>query len=148
MKGGDLYSQKPRQRKPIPKESKTRKEEKKYYTQHCKELEQEYRELNGGKIYDFFSGLEIRGKVYWHHLKNRVGDFYKDKEWLRPVMQEMRDGIFHNYHIDYHQMNIEELLTKQWYLDTLARLKAIDISLYRKELKRIEKAGLDLDITN
>ena len=148
MRGGDLYSQKPRKRKAIPKESETRKKEKKYYTQHCKELEQEYRGQNNGKIYDFFSGLEIRGRVYWHHLKGRTGDFYKDKEWLRPVMSEMQDGVFHNYHIEYHFMDVEELLTKQWYLDTLSRLKVIGPSLYRAEQKRIEKAGLDLDITN
>jgi len=56
MKGKDLYKPKPRKSYTIPKESAKRKEEKKYYSQHLKDLEKEIREQNNGKIYCFFSG--------------------------------------------------------------------------------------------
>ena len=140
MKGGDLFKPKPRQRKPIPKESKKRKEEKKYYSQHCKELEQEIREQNNGKIYCFFSGEEITEFVTWHHLRGRTGKFYLDKEFLVPSINEN--------HLMNHYASYGDITQQPWYEGYLERLKAKDILSYKKELKRKEKSESDLDITD
>ena len=134
MRGGDLFKPKTRKSTTIPKESKKRKEEKKYYTENCKDLEKEIREQNNGKIYCFFSGLEINERVTWHHLKKRTGKFYTDKEWLVPAINK--------YHLMYHFSEIEDLIAEYWYSDFMNRLKTKDTHLYYKELKRQEKGEI------
>jgi len=134
MKGGDLYKPKSRLKSPIPKESKTRKKERLRYTEVCERLTQEIKDANNGKIYCFFSGLEITGKPTFHHLKGRIGDYYVDKEWLVPAINE--------YHLAYHFTPIEKLMEEFWYLNFLAKLKLKDTQLYYKELKKQEKAEL------
>jgi hypothetical protein len=136
MRNGDLFKPKKRQGAP-PKESKKRKEEKKYYTQHCKELEQEIRAKNNGKIYCFFSGLEINERITWHHLKTRTGKFYTDKEWLVPAINQ--------YHIDYHFRSVEWLIQQFWYEGFLNRLKDKSLQLYYKEITKQEKAELEFE---
>jgi hypothetical protein len=131
MKGGDLYKLKKPAKAPN-KVSKKRKEEQKYYAQNCKELTAEIRAQNNGKIYCFFSGKEITGFVSYHHLKKRIGDFYIDKEWLVPVINER--------HLEYHYQPIEWLLQQGWYQGFLARLKDKSIELYNKEIKKGEKS--------
>lgn len=134
MKGGRLYKPKPRPKSSIPKESKTRKKERLRYTEVCRLLTEEIKAENNGKIYCFFSGLEITGKPTFHHLKGRTGDYYTDKEWLVPAINE--------YHLAYHFTPIEKLMEESWYLNFLARLKSKDTQLYYKELKKQEKAEL------
>ena len=134
MRGGDKYESKSRLKSPIPKESKTRKKERLRYTEVCERLTQEIKDANNGKIYCFFSGLEITGKPTFHHLKGRIGDYYVDKEWLVPAINE--------YHLAYHFTPIEKLMEESWYLNFLAKLKLKDTQLYYKELKKQEKAEL------
>ena len=137
MRGGDLYERKPRQkRKPIPKESKKRKEEHKYYAQHCKELTQELKDANNGRIFCFFSGREITGKPVYHHLRGRSGDFYTDKRWLVPCLNK--------YHNMYHFTPIEKLIQESWYPEFLIKLREKAEDLYNKEIKKREKSELDL----
>ena len=139
MRGGDSHQYKPRQKK-IATESPKRKEEKKYYTQHCKELEQEIREQNDGRIFCFFSGLEITGRISWHHLKKRTGDFYIDKQWLVPSINW--------YHTEgYHFAKYEWLMEQPWYEGFLQRLKEKDEGLWMAELKKKEKSEFYLDIS-
>lgn len=152
MKGGDLYASRPsnkrsearspQRRMSVPLESKTRQEEHKYYTQECKELEQEIRALNNGNIYCFFSGKEIPGRVSWHHTNKRTGEFYLDKRWLVPSINE--------YHIAYHFTPVEKLMKEPWYSGFLKRLRKLSEALYQKEMKKFEKANIlfeeDLDI--
>lgn len=128
--GGDLFKRKPNK---LPVESKKRKEEKKYYSQNCKELEQEIRNANNGKIYCFFSGLEINERVSFHHTKSRIKDFYTDKQWLVPCINK--------YHLEYHFKPVEWLLKQDWYEGFLKRLDALDPTgeLLRKELKKQDK---------
>lgn len=137
LKGGDLFKRKLATKKPIPKESKTRKREHKTYTQHCKELEKEMRDVNNGEIYCYFSDKEITGFVTWHHLLGRTGDFYVDKEWLVPVINE--------YHMCYHFSPIEWLMQQDWYKKLLEKFRLRDAHLYYKELKRQEKAELNFE---
>ena len=137
MKGGDLFKPNTKTEKQIPKESKTRKREHKTYTQNCKELEKETRNANDGKIYCYFSGKEIKGFVTWHHLLGRTGDFYVDKEFLVPVIN--------NYHLDYHFKSIGWLMEQGWYKNLLEKFKLRDTHLYHKELKRQEKAELNFE---
>ena len=134
MKGGDLFKPNTEAKKQIPKESKTRKREHKTYNQNCKELERETRNANDGKIYCYFSDKEITGFVTWHHLLGRTGDFYVDKEWLVPVINE--------YHIDYHFKPIGWLILRDWYVNLLEKFKLRDAHLYYKEFKRQDKAEL------
>jgi hypothetical protein len=140
MRGGDLFKPNTRKSTTIPKESKKRKIEHKYYTENCKDLEKEIREQNNGKIYCFFSGGEIKEyeRIVWHHLKGRTGKFYVDKEFLVPCLNE-----YHNY---YHFKSIEWLMEQFWYRDFLNRLKDKDTSLYHKELTKAIKAQLNLEL--
>jgi hypothetical protein len=134
MRGGDLYKPKKRQDKP-PKESVKRKKEHIYYTQGCKQLEAELREQNNGKIYDFFTGLEIKGQVTWHHILGRTGDYYLDKALLVPAENDENDG-----HLFWHHATIEQLKEKEWYAGFLTRLKNKSTEAYNKELRRHDKA--------
>lgn len=134
MKGGRLYKSKPRLKSSMPKESSKRKEERVYYKDACKQLTEEIKAQNNGKIYCFFSGLEITGFPTYHHLRGRTGDYYIDKEWLVPAINQ--------YHLDYHFMPMEKLMQQFWYKDFLTRLKKKNTQLYYKELKRQEKAEL------
>jgi hypothetical protein len=130
--GGDLFKRKPRQKSTIPKESKKRKEEHKYYAEHCKDLTAEIKSQNDGKIFCFFSGIEITGRVTYHHLRGRTGKYYTDKEWLVPCIND--------YHIDYHFKDYGWLNEQDWYVKTfLPNLNAKSEELYRKELRKGEK---------
>jgi hypothetical protein len=132
--GGDLFKPKPRKAKPIPKESKTRKKEHIYYSVGCKQLEKEIREQNNGCIYDFFTGLEIKGKVTWHHLLGRSGDYYTDKDLLVPAENNENDG-----HLFWHRSTLDQLKAKSWYAGFLIRLKEKSIQAYEKEMRRYDK---------
>ena len=137
-RGGDLYQAKPKQQKAgsIPKESKKRKVERKRYTEVCDDLTAEIREQNNGKVYCFFSGNEILAtRPHYHHLKSRTGDYYTDKKWLVPALDE--------YHVDgYHSKSVEWLLQQDWYTKVfLVNIRAKSEDLYQKEMKRQEKAN-------
>jgi hypothetical protein len=132
-RGGDQYISKPRTS--IPKESAKRKEEKKYYTQHCAEMTQEIKDTNGGIIRCFFSGKEIQGKPVYHHLKGRSGKFYIDKEFLVPALN--------GYHLNYHFKPVAWLMQQDWYVNMfLPNLRAKSEELYDKELKKQDKGIL------
>ena len=116
----------------IPKKSKRRTKDQKYYTQNCKELEQEIREKNSNKIYDFFSGQEITGRISWHHWYGRSGDWYTDKKGLVPTINK--------YHLMYHNQTVEKLEEQEWYNDFLVRLKSFDYSLWEKQVNKKHKS--------
>jgi len=145
MQGGDLYKPKPRKAKKIASESPKRKKEHVYYSVGCKELEAEVRAENDGKIYDFFTGLEIKGQVTWHHLLGRSGSYYTDKQYLVPAENDENEG-----HLFYHGATIEELAEKPWYKGFLMRLKSVCPQAFYKELKKQDKGRLfiDLDLDN
>jgi hypothetical protein len=142
--GGDLYAPKRKKKAveqrslfkgtDIPKESKTRKKAKIYYSKGCKELEAEIRAENNNKIYDFFTGLEIKGFVSWHHLLGRTGDYYTDKEYLVPAENDENDG-----HMFWHRATIEQLMEKPWYGEFILRLKSKCPQAYKKELRKQDK---------
>ncbi len=136
MQGGDLFKRKPprlKQDKP-PKESVKRKKEHIYYSKGCKQLEQELREKNNGKIFDFFTGLEIKGRVTWHHLLGRTGDYYLDKNLLVPAENNENDG-----HLFWHRATLEQMKATSWYSDFLIRLKNKSLQAYDKELNKQTK---------
>jgi hypothetical protein len=138
MEGGDQFKRKPPKKTAIPKESQTRKEEKKYYSLHCKELEAELRSQDPqGRIFCFFTGLEIKERVTFHHLKGRTGKFYTDKAWLVACINK--------YHLQYHFTSVESLEKDWWYADFLARLKAKDHVCWLKEIRKREKSIFEDD---
>ena len=137
-KGGDMYVSKtrsPKKQAKLPLESKTRKKEHVYYSQGCKQFEAELREQNNGVIYDFFTGLEIKGKITFHHIAGRSGDFYLDKDFLVPAENDENDG-----HLFWHHATIEQLKAKPWYEGFLIRLKSKSTDAYNKEIRRQDKA--------
>lgn len=151
MYGGDLYQSKnsqnqsseprsTRRRTKVPHESKTRQKEHVRYTEGCKQLEQELRDANNGKVYDFFTGKEIKGQVTFHHLLGRTGDYYLDKDLLVPCENDENDG-----HLFWHRATLEQLESKTWYKDFLVRLKSQSIEAYNKEMRKREKKILFLE---
>ena len=130
MRGGDTH----KRRTPIKKRSEKRVKDEKHYKDHCKELTEEIKKQNGGKIYCFFSGLEITGKPVYHHLRGRTGNFYTDKEWLVPCINE--------YHLAYHNQPVDKLLEHDWYDNVfLPNLKAKSEELYNKQTGKKEKSN-------
>jgi len=125
------YKERKKQGK-IPAKNKKREQDEKYYTAVCKELEQEMRAADkDGKIYDFFSGDEITGRISWHHLLGR-GAKLKDKRYLVPTINKN--------HLDYHFMPYDKFSRLSWYGDFLARLKNKSTEAYNKELRRRDKS--------
>lgn len=120
----------------IPKKSERRKRDEVHYKDHCIELTRELKEKNGGKLFCFFSGLEIVGRATYHHLRGRTGDFYTDKEWLVPCLND--------YHLMYHFKPVEFLLTQDWYNNVfIPNIRAKAEDLYQKELNKVAKAEQD-----
>jgi len=132
MQGGDLFVRKKPTNKKIPVESSKRKEEKKYYKDHCRDLEMEIREQNDGKIFCFFTDKEINETISWHHLRGRTGKFYIDKEWLVPALND--------YHLEFHFATIDYLLAQPWYSEFMEKLKKKDYHSYCKQKRKEEKS--------
>lgn len=123
----------PRKRYIIPKQSETRKKQSVTY----KEVKDEIiTELKAQGKYDCFFCTKPMGKEKgFHHLKGRDGDKFIDKKYLVPGHSLCHVFI-------YHPATVEQLLKIEWYQGFLNRLKSIDLSLYREELKKQEKAGI------
>jgi hypothetical protein len=84
-----------------------------------------------GRIFDFFSGLEIKGAISWHHLRKR-GAYLKDKRYLVPSINA--------HHLDYHFLPYDIWSKKPFFDEFMIRLKEKDLDTYERELKRAEKA--------
>jgi hypothetical protein len=153
MEGGDLYKPKQARKKrfktltppkgtAIPKQSKTRLKEGKTYKQTKDELRAEM--IANGTWNCFFCTKPMKNEKGFHHTHKRDGSYFTDRKYLKPGHNQC--------HVwDYHQAKIEDLLKQPWYPGFLLRLKELDESLWRKELKKQEK-GLnfidkDLDIS-
>lgn len=133
MKGGRLYKPKPRQTKPISKESPKRKEEKKTYKQVKDEIRAEL--IAQGKYNCFFCTKPMKREKGFHHIKGRDGQNFIDKRYLVPAHNQC--------HVDgYHQAMVEKLLQQPWYQGFLTRLRAIDEKEYRIEMKKQDKGIL------
>lgn len=127
--GGDQFKRK----KSIPKESKKRKQEHIHYSEGCKQLAQEIKDVNNGKIYCFFTGMEITGMPVFHHLLGRSGSYYTDKDLLVPCDNEA--------HLFWHRATVEQLQATEWYEGFLKRLKNKSLEAYNKEIRRFEKVN-------
>ena len=122
-------------RSKVPTESKKRQNDHISYTLLIKEMEIEIRAENGGKIFCFFTGREIEERVSWHHTNKRIGEFYLDKRWLVPTINE--------YHLMYHHTSVEKLSKEPWYYTVfIPNLEKLSSDLVLKEKKKFEKAGL------
>jgi hypothetical protein len=128
--GGDLYLRKPPKAKPIPKESKKRKEDHRQYTEKTKEF---WNESVANKTdFCFFCGVHMDHRDNIHHLRGRI-EFYLDKEFWVNAHNDC-----HVY--KYHTMSSEQLLKEPWYQSFLERLRIKDQESYNKELRRHDKA--------
>jgi hypothetical protein len=129
MQGGDKFKRKPTKAKPIPKESKKRKEDHRQYTQKTKEFWDE--SVANKTDFCFFCGVHMTKRDNVHHLRGRQ-EYYLDKEfWV---------NAHNDCHVNkYHNMDIEQLKKEPWYSEFLQRLKAKDPQSYEKELRKHEK---------
>jgi len=141
MRGADKYVSKAQQRAfktlspqkhtKVPKQSKKRLKEDKTYKQVKDELREEL--IAEGKWNCFFCDKPMKGERGFHHTKGRDGTNFTDRKYLKPAHNQC--------HVwDYHQAEVEELLNQLWYPGFLERLKELDESLWRKELKKQEKS--------
>lgn len=129
MRGGDLYKPKPRQSKPINKESPKGKKENKRY----RDVLQEYWDnaVATKTNYCFICGEYMAKREDNHHLDGRIADKLHDCTYWAMVHRECHRKI--------HDYSIEMLLRESWYQDYLDRLKQRDPFLYYKELKKQDK---------
>lgn len=131
MRGGDLFKPKLKEKSSIKPLSDKRKVQRKYYAVETKERFDEA-VTNGTNICIFCDKKVI---IYegWHHLKGRENDKLLDWDYIK---------LAHNQcHVwDYHQASYEQRKKQPWWQGFLLRLKAIDESLYRAELRKGEKA--------
>lgn len=137
MRGGDKYKQNKenKKQKSIPRRSKKRAKDEKYYAVEAKE---KYEELKAQKQNTcFFCGEEVKTFQGFHHLRKRYGNKLRDWEYI---------VLAHNdCHNDYHYLCYERLIETWWYNGFLERLKSKDELTYRKELKKQEKAQSEIE---
>ena len=129
MKGGVLYKPKPRQSKPINKESPKRKKENKRYLEVLKEYWDNAVATNTN--YCFICGERLMKREDNHHLDEREGNKLLDTFYWALVHRDCHKKI--------HDYSIEQLLRESWYQDYLNRLKQREPSLYYKQLRKQEK---------
>lgn len=134
MRGGDLHKPTKVKKKP-PKESNKRKKERIRYTEQIKMFWDDAVENNTN--FCFFCGEKMKKRDNIHHLKGRTGDYYLDKEWWVNAHNKCHTE-------DYHHANYEQKVKQKWYQDFLLRLKDKSEELYRKEIKKEEKARKEL----
>ena len=130
MRGGDLYKPKPRQSKPINKESPRRKKENKRYREVLKEFWTFSVENNSN--FCFFCGKKMTERDNIHHLSGRIENKLLDTTFWVNAHEKC--------HLWYHGASYEQLLRESWYAEFLNRLKQKDTQCYYKELKKQDKS--------
>ena len=133
MRGGDLYKPKTKKQTPIKKKSKKRIVEEISYREMSQLIWDKAKETGNGEVLCFFCNKPMAHKEDTHHLKGRTGALYAMKRWLRNA---------HRYcHGErYHDARYEDLIKEKWYPGFLERLKEASEDLWRKELKKGDKA--------
>ena len=111
--------------------SEKRQEQRKYYAVEAREKFDEA--VASGTNDCIFCNEKVIKYEGWHHLKGRVDT--KLREWKYIVL------VHNKCHIeDYHQSTYEQRSKQPWWQGFLDRLKSIDESLYRAEIKKGDKA--------
>jgi hypothetical protein len=127
MQGGDQHKRKA----PIARRTPKRETDERHYKDQAKEFFDEA--VKNGTNICVFCGKKVTTYQGLHHLKGRTNDYLLDREWWRTVHNKC--------HVeDYHQANYEQRSTQPWYQDFLMRIKSASDELWRKELKKAEKA--------
>jgi hypothetical protein len=129
--GGDLYKRKSKPTKEIVRRTKKRAKDERHYSEQAKAFFDEA-VINGTNIC-VFCGQKVTKLEGLHHLKGRTNDYLLDKEWWRTVHNKC--------HVDdYHQADHEHRSKQPWYNEFLLRIKDASEELWRKELRKGEKA--------
>lgn len=103
------------------------------YEKVCAELDAEA-VAKCGYIRCFFCGEKIFETPTHHHLKGRDGSLMTNKKYIVH-------GHFLCHVIKYHSYTVADLKKESWYeWPFLSNLKALDEDLYRKELRKQDKA--------
>jgi len=142
--GGDLYQEKtdklpmklPKKQTRIPRRTKERATDEKYYAIQAREFF-DNAVINGTNIC-VFCGKKVTNFEGLHHWRGRVGQMLLDSQWWSVV-----HNLCHAY--KWHTMTLEQLQREEWYSSFLVRLKEKDIEAYNKLLARGEKTILFKD---
>jgi hypothetical protein len=70
----------------------------------------------------------------WHHALGRKGSLLYEYKNIFPCI--------HEYHMQYHDLDIKELMKTEWYPKFFTRVKQLNKNVYNKELRRMNKGGI------
>lgn len=129
LKGGDLYSPKPKKQKAIPKESKKLKKEREYYSIQAHRFFDEA--VQNGTNICIFCGEKVSKFEGLHHWFGRVGQYLHDKQHWSVVHNDC-----HAY--KYHKFTVQQM-TEEWGQAFWDRLEKFNSSLREKIQSRSDK---------
>ena len=113
--------------------TKKRQSQLRAYKKVKQELEKEFKD--NGMWMCFFSGIPFPdyvsySEVDWHHIRGRKESMLTEKEFLVPVFRE--------YHREWHDKPVTELVKEWWFDGFLKRLKEKDHDMYVKTMYKLQ----------
>jgi len=92
--------------------------------------------LEGRFFKCFFSNKQLDPNIEWpwHHSLGKKGELLWAYWNIFPCI--------HEYHMDYHNLDIGKLMKLDWYISFLERVSKINHAVYNHELKRMNKGGI------
>ena len=99
------------------------------YVKACKIVDSDSRKRNC-----IFCGRPILGPADHHHTEGREGDNLCDAEKLYRAHRKC--------HNEYHHFSVSSLLGGEWYRSFLRRIKVALPEVYKREVRRLDKAGI------
>jgi hypothetical protein len=127
MKGGRLHKRKA----PVARRTKKRDKDERQYKNQARGFFDEA--VKNGTNICVFCGKKVTIYEGLHHLKGRTNDYLLDRVWWRTVHNKC--------HVeDYHQASYGQISEQPWYNDFLLRIKEASEELWRKEIRKGEKA--------
>jgi len=131
MRGGDKYKPKTKKQTQIPRRTKKRAKDEKYYAVLAREFFDNAVKNKTNRC--FFCGDWVKTFQGLHHIEGRDNDHLLD--WDKIV-------IAHNkcHTDDYHYAKYEDLSAQPWYDDFMSRLKEKSEKAYQEELRKRDKS--------
>lgn len=130
--GGDKYKTKSATNtpyKPIPRRTKERAIDEKYYAVQAKEFFDDA--IKSETNICVFCGEKVTKYEGLHHWKGRTNDYLLDKQWWSTVHNDC--------HSFYHRATVEQMKEKSWFDSYMSRLRAKSEELYLKEINKSQK---------
>lgn len=91
--------------------------------------------IQEGEFKCFFSDNDLDPEIEWpwHHLLGRRGSLLYQYDNFFPCI--------HEYHMQYHEMDVARLMETDWYKPFLGRLQAGHSEAWLREGNRLRRAG-------